>query len=239
MRGRNTWTSKASAGASAPTPRASPARSAAAPLGDQERRRPYVSRPESVARRPAAASGLCDDRPAVRLAPLLRRHTADPAESANDRGGQRRDEPGVVLQREALRSSERTLCTFVCRGTVSGSVPPHSTTLRSPVGKRTRRVVLPKRDDTTRPSHATCGCPIACPIVLRVPARSRLPLRRVRDDDLLERLVEPLSREPRGEVAGDVVEAERGQQDDVALVCRLAEAVVHDSRERLLRAVSM
>ena len=124
----------------------------------------------------------------------------------------------------------------MCRGTVRGSVPAHSTTSRSPDGKRTRRDVFPNRDGTSRPSQATCGCPITCPIVLRVPAEVRLPRRRVRDDELVERLFETLCSEPRREVAGDVVEPERRQQDDVALLGRLAEALVHDSRERLLPA---
>ena len=72
---------------------------------------------------------------------------------------------------------ERTLRTSVWRGTVIGSVPPHSTTVRSPNGKRTRRVVAPKPDGTSRPSsQATCFCPITWPIVRRVPRLVPTPL---------------------------------------------------------------
>ena len=113
---------------------------------------------------------------------------------------------------------ERTLRTSVCRGTVSGSAPPHSTTVRSPNGKRTVRVVAPKREATSRPfSQATCV--LAHHVTDRPPrpAARADALDRVRDDDLVERAVDLLGGEARSEVARDVVEAERGQHRDAVL----------------------
>ena len=63
------------------------------------------------------------------------------------------------------------------RGTVTGSAPPHSTTVRSPKGKRTVRVVAPKRDGTSRPScQASWPCSITAANVRRVPRVVPTPL---------------------------------------------------------------
>ena len=108
--------------------------------------------------------------------------------------------------------------TSVCRGTVSGSAPLHSTTVRSPNGKRDRArrraeagvdepAVLPR--DLPLPHDAADRAP-------RAAARSDA-VRRIRDDDLVQRTVDLLGRQPCGEVAGHVVEAERGQHGGLGL----------------------
>ena len=118
----------------------------------------------------------------------------------------------------------------MCRGTVIGSVPLHSTTVRSPNGKRTVRVVAPKRDGTRRPaSHATCLLGHdAADRSPRAAARPD-PARRVGDDDLVERALDLLGGQPGRQVAGHVVEAERRQHGRLGL-----DLVVHEPDELLL-----
>ena len=71
---------------------------------------------------------------------------------------------------------ERTRCVCVCRGTVNGSVPLHSTTLAEPKGNRTVRVEAPNRDAMRPPpSHATCPVRMTCAIDRRVPADTAVP----------------------------------------------------------------
>ena len=62
--------------------------------------------------------------------------------------------------------------------------------------------------------------------------RGRHAANRVRDGDLVERFLESLGCEPRGEVAGHVVEAERREHGDG----RVREALVDQARELLLAA---
>ena len=120
---------------------------------------------------------------------------------------------------------DRTSRTSVCRGTVSGSVPPHSTTVRSPNGKRTVRVVAPKRgrdEPAVLPRHLllTHHAPDRAPCA---PARSDA-FHRIRDHELVQRAFDFLRGKAGGEIARDVVEAERGQHDRLGLNLRVDES---------------
>ncbi len=160
---------------------------------------------------------------------LFRRDASDgpdgpTREAARTNGAARRPRPPALAAIAGARKYDRTFRTSVCRGTVSGSVPPHSTTVRSPNGKRTVRVVAPNADGTSRPScQATCFWPITRPIERRVPLLVPTLFDRIGDDELVQRAFDLLRRKARGEVARDVVEPERGQHDRLGLNLRVEE----------------
>ena len=96
---------------------------------------------------------------------------------ARTKGAASRPSPPNRATKPGSRTYERTFRTSVCRGTVNGSVPLHSTTVRSPNGKRTVRVVAPKRDGTRRPAlHATWSWVMTRLIVSCVPRLVPIPL---------------------------------------------------------------
>ena len=121
----------------------------------------------------------------------------------------------------------------MCRGTESGSVPPHSITSRSPKGNVTFRTVAPKREGTSLPVPGHERLAHDPEHRLACTARRTHAGDGVGDDDLVHRL-EPLRRQPRGEVAWHVVGAERREQGDAPALRLRSEALVDDSRERLL-----
>ena len=137
---------------------------------------------------------------------------------ADERRRQRPSEPAFADEPGA-RMYERTLRTSVCRGTVIGSVPPHSTTVRSPNGNAAPRgrtesrghepAVLPR--DLLLAHHAADRAPR--------PAARADALDRVGDDELVERPFDLLGREPRSKVARHVVEAKRRQHGGLCLDC--------------------